>query len=54
MKGGKITLKFISCIDQTIHGAWEIYGAIGFRQYYGYTRRDAMRLYNQECRKAKR
>ena len=43
-------MKYISCMDQTRTGAWEIYGAIGFRRYYGYTKRDAAILYNRECR----
>lgn len=43
-------MTFISCMDQTQTGAWEIYGALGFRRYYGYTKKDAARLYVKECR----
>ena len=43
-------MHYISCADQTDHGAWEIYGATGFRRYHGYTKHDAMRRYIAECR----
>lgn len=32
-------------IEQNIHGAWVIYGAIGVRQYYGYSKRAAQAKY---------
>ncbi len=40
-----------SCIffvEKNIHGAWVIYGALGVRQYYYYTKKEAMRLYREE------
>ena len=43
---------YISCADQTECGAWEIYGAIGFRRYHGCTKRDAMQRYIAECRES--
>jgi hypothetical protein len=42
-------MDYIACMDQTQTGAWEIYGALGFRRYYGYTKKDAARLYVKEC-----
>lgn len=39
----------IFCIERNIHGAWVIYGAIGIRQYYYYTKKQARALYRQEC-----
>lgn len=40
----------IFCVEQNIHGAWVVYGAIGVRQYYFYTKKQAMALYRRECR----
>lgn len=39
----------ITFVEKNIHGAWVIYGDIGFRQYYGYSERAARRLYNEEA-----
>ena len=41
----------ISLVEKNIHGAWVIYGDIGIRQYYYYTKKQAMALYRQDCRK---
>ena len=38
----------INFIERNIHGAWEIHGALGYRQYYDYTEAEAKRLYKQE------
>ena len=35
-------------VERNIHGAWVIYGLCAVRQYYGYTKTQAMRLYRQE------
>lgn len=40
-------------VEKNIRGAWVIWGDIGMRQYYYYTKREAMALYRAEC-KAKR
>ena len=40
----------IHCVERNIHGAWVIYGALGVRQYYYYTKKQAVDLYRQECR----
>lgn len=39
----------IDFIEKNIHGAWVICGEIGFRQYYGYTKREAKAYYKKEC-----
>lgn len=31
--------------------AWAVYGALGVRQYYGYTKKEALKRYNDECTK---
>ena len=35
--------------ERNIHGAWVIYGDLGVRQYYGYTKREAEQKYREEC-----
>ena len=42
-------MRKIDLIEKNIHGAWVIYGAVGIRQYYGYSKRESMRRYRQEC-----
>lgn len=42
-----------SCIlftERNIRGAWVVYGDLGVRQYYGYSKREAERRYREECR----
>ena len=41
----------IEFMEKNIRGAWVVYGTIGIRQYYGYTKREARRLYAKECKK---
>lgn len=38
-------------VERNIHGAWVIYGELGVRQYYYYTKKEAMDLYKGEYRK---
>lgn len=41
-----------SCIyfaEKNIHGAWVIYGILGVRHYYGYTKNQSMQRYRNEC-----
>ena len=43
----------ISCIyfaEKNVRGAWVIYGDLGVRQYYGYTKRQAVERYRNDCR----
>ena len=32
-------------MERNIHGAWVVYGASGVKQYYGYTKEEARRMY---------
>lgn len=41
----------IDFVEKNIHGAWVVWGDIGIRQYYYYTKKEAMRLYREECKK---
>ena len=36
-------------IDMNVRGAWVVYGRIGVRQYYGYTKEEAKNKYKKEC-----
>ena len=40
----------INFVSKNIRGAYVIGGIIGFRQYYGYTKREACQKYKQECK----
>ena len=40
----------IDYVTRNIYGAWTICGLIGIRQYYFYTKREAMQKYRQECK----
>ena len=41
----------IFLIECNIRGAWVIYGRLGVRQYYGYTKKEAEKRYLEECEK---
>ncbi len=47
-------MRYITAIRITFQGAYAITGVIGERQYFGYTKRKAITLYNQETKKSKR
>lgn len=36
--------------EKNVHGAWVIYGMLGVRQYYFYTKKRAMEKYKEEYR----
>jgi hypothetical protein len=38
-------------VERNIRGVWTIYGRLGVRQYYGYTKKEAERKYREECGK---
>lgn len=38
-------------IEKNVHGAWVIFGRLGVRQYYGYTKREACEKYKEEFNK---
>lgn len=40
-------LRKIYLTERNVHGAWVVYGIIGVRQYYFYTKRQAERLYRK-------
>ena len=42
------TLNPISMVERNIRGAWVVYGLLGVKQYYYYTKAEAMRLYRKE------
>lgn len=37
-------------VEKNIRGAWAVYGLAGIRQYYGYTKQEAIAKYREECR----
>ena len=39
----------IFLIERNIRGAWVIYGRLGVRQYYYYTKQEAVDKYREEC-----
>lgn len=41
--------KIVFMVEKNIHGAWVIYGVLGVRQYYGYTKSEAIKKYREEC-----
>ena len=43
--------KDIFIIEKNVRGAWVIYGALGVRQYYGYSKTVAIKQYREECAK---
>ncbi len=36
--------------EKNIHGAWVIYGSEGIKQYYYYTKKEAIRKYKEDCK----
>lgn len=40
----------IDFVEKNIHGAWVVYGVLGIRQYYYYTKKEAMAMYKKECK----
>lgn len=35
--------------ERNIHGAWVVYGSDGIKQYYGYTKRQAIERYQKDA-----
>lgn len=35
-------------VEKNIHGAWIVWGCLGPRQYYGYTKKQAIQEYKAE------
>ena len=44
-------MRYITFIRKSFQGAWVISGIIGTRQYMFYSKKDAMKQYNQESKK---
>lgn len=44
-------MKHIYLMEKNIRGAWVIYGTLGVRQYYYYTKAQAKNLYLDECKR---
>lgn len=44
--------KFICLIEKNVHGAWVIYGVIGVKQYYYYTKKNAISRYIDQCKQS--
>lgn len=42
--------KDIFIVEKNVRGAWVIYGALGVRQYYDYTKQEAIEKYRKECK----
>lgn len=42
---------YIFFIEKNIRGAWVVYGRLGVRQYYDYTKSEAKQKYIDECKK---
>lgn len=42
--------RIIDLIERNIHGGYTVYGAIGVRQYYEYTKAEAQQRYTEEAR----
>ena len=38
-------------VEKNVRGAWVIYGQIGVKQYYGYTKQEAVAKYKEECKR---
>ena len=37
-------------MERNVRGAWVIYGRLGVRQYYGYSKKKAKEKYLEECK----
>lgn len=44
-----MTGRLIYFAERNIRGAWVVYGLCGVKQYYGYTRKEAIARYRSEC-----
>ena len=42
--------KDIFIVERNVRGAWVIYGALGVRQYYGYSKAESVQKYRQEVK----
>lgn len=42
----------INFVEKNIRGAWVIHGALGYKQYYYYTKKEAIAKYLQEYKES--
>ena len=42
-------MKWILLIERNLRSGWAIYGELGVKQYYGYTKQEAIRMYQDEA-----
>lgn len=42
--------KNVFIVEKNFRGAWVIYGAIGVRQYYGFTKAQAVKRYREKVK----
>ena len=42
-------MAIIEYMERNARNAWVIYGVNGVKQYYGYTKQEAIRLYREEA-----
>lgn len=40
----------IGLVERNIRGAWVVWGSLGIRQYYYYTKAEAVRRYKEEVK----
>ena len=43
-------MKYINFVDQLYDGSYRIHGSIGYRRYIGYSKKVAIKKYNEEAR----
>jgi len=36
-------------VEKNVHGAWVVYGNNGIKQYYGYSKTEAIQLYKADA-----
>ena len=43
-------MNVIYFVEKNVRGAWVVWGVIGIRQYYCYTKKQAIEKYIEECK----
>lgn len=44
-------MAIIDFTEKNIYGAWVVFGIMGIRRYYGYTKKEAEAMYREEYEK---
>lgn len=42
--------KDVFIVEKNVRGAWVIFGALGVRQYYGYSKAEAVKKYRESVK----